>query len=102
MFKSCLVSTESYDVLVTAGNCAKREPDGTTLYNTYYQWVAIFLVVQACLFYIPRVAWLRLEGGLMKFLVKNARGKIIDDAEKKRDELVLTFQVRFKLISFTV
>ena len=34
----------------------------------------------------------------MKFLVKNARGKIIDDAEKKRDELVLTFQVRIKLI----
>ena len=29
-----------------AGNCAKREPDGNTLYNTYYQWVAIFLVVQ--------------------------------------------------------
>merc|ERR1712038_128654 len=74
------------------GNCAKREPDGATLYNTYYQWVAIFLVVQACLFYIPRVAWLRLEGGLMKFLVKDARGKIIDDAESKRDELVLTFQ----------
>ena len=59
--------------------------------------MAIFLVVQACLFYIPRVAWLRLEGGLMKFLVKDARGKIIDDAESKRDNLVLTFQVEIKL-----
>ena len=47
MSKSCLVSTESYwELLITAGNCAKREPDGATLYNTYYQWVAIFLVVQ--------------------------------------------------------
>ena len=49
---------------------------------------------QACLFYIPRVVWLSLEGGLMKFLVKNAREKIIEDAETKRDNLVLTFQVR--------
>ena len=83
---------------ITAGNCAKREPDGATLYNTYYQWVAIFLVVQACLFYIPRVAWLRLEGGLMKFLVKDARGKIIDDAQTKRDNLILTFQVGIRQI----
>ena len=50
-------------------------------------------MVQACLFYIPRVVWLSLEGGLMKFLVKNARGKIIEDAETKRDNLVLTFKV---------
>ena len=85
-------------IYITAGNCAKREPDGATLYNTYYQWVAIFLVVQACLFYVPRVAWLRLEGGLMKFLVKDARGKIIEDAQTKRDNLVLTFQVGTKLI----
>jgi hypothetical protein len=28
------------------GSCSKREHDGTTLYNTYYQWVAIYLVVQ--------------------------------------------------------
>ena len=28
------------------GSCAKREHDGNTLYNTYYQWVAIFLVIQ--------------------------------------------------------
>ena len=30
------------------GSCAKREHDGNTLYNTYYQWVAIFLVIQVC------------------------------------------------------
>ena len=28
------------------GSCAKREHDGATLYNTYYQWVSIFLVIQ--------------------------------------------------------
>ena len=34
----------------------------------------------------------------MKFLVKDARGKIIEDAQTKRDNLVLTFQVGTKLI----
>jgi len=28
----------------------------------------------------------------MKFLVRNARGKIIEDAEEKRDDLIQTFQ----------
>ena len=37
--------------------------------------------------------WLSMEGGLMKFLVRNARGKIIEDAEEKRDDLIQTFQV---------
>ena len=66
------------------GNCYKREHDGNTLYNSYYQvhvmmtsvsplvtdpdtqWVAIFLVIQAMVFYLPRVLWLSVEGGLMK------------------------------------
>ena len=92
------------------GSCAKREHDGATLYNTYYQWVAIFLVIQvltipllyipytilqAMIFYLPRMLWLSMEGGLMKFLVRNTRGKIIEDPEEKRDSLIQTFQVIF-------
>ena len=50
-------------------------------------------MLQACLFYLPRMIWLSLEGGLMKFLVRNARGKIIEDAEEKRDALIVTFKV---------
>ena len=77
------------------------------------QWVAIFLVIQAMVFYLPRVIWLSVEGGLMKvnrridifaqsvifllffqFLVRNARGKIIEEAEEKRDALIVTFKVK--------
>ena len=51
--------------------------------------------MQALLFYLPRMIWLSVEGGLMKFLVSNARGKIIEDPEEKRDSLIQTFQVIF-------
>ena len=52
------------------GICTRRETDGTRLYNSYYQWVSIFLGSQAVLFYIPRCIWLMLEGGLMSYIVK--------------------------------
>ena len=51
-------------------------------------------MVKALIFYLPRVLWLSMEGGLMKFLVRNARGKIVEDAEEKRDSLIKTFQVK--------
>ena len=31
----------------------------------------------------------------MKFLVRNYRGKIVEDAEKKRTQLIKTFKVSF-------
>ena len=54
--------------------CTRKTPydgnhDTTYLYNTYYQWVSIFLAFQAGLFYIPRCIWLIMEGGLMAFIV---------------------------------
>ena len=84
------------------GSCAKKEHDGATLYNSYYQFVSIFLVLQAGLFYAPRYVWLMLEGGLMKFLARGARGKIVEDPVEKRESLIRTFQVRamFVLKSF--
>ena len=50
--------------------CTRKNYEGTYLYNTYYQWVSIFLAVQAGLFYIPRCIWLVIENGLMSYIVK--------------------------------
>ena len=75
------------------GSCVKKEHDGATLYNSHYQFVSIFLVAQAGLFYGPRYVWLMLEGGLMKFLARGVREKIVEDPVQKRDTLLKTFQV---------
>jgi len=50
------------------------------------------LVVSAIWFYVPRALWLVTEGGLMKYLAKGTTSKIIENADKKREELIQTFQ----------
>jgi len=70
------------------GSCSRQSFDSTNLYNTYYQWVSIFLMVQAIIFYIPRCIWLSMEGGLMTFLVKGNQGRVIEDAQDKQKVLL--------------
>ena len=49
------------------------------------------MVVQACLFYIPRAIWLSVEGGLMKHLAKDNQGILVEDAEAKTSRLLADF-----------
>ena len=39
-------------------------------YNPVFQWVPLYLIFNALLFYCPRLCWLSMEGGLMKFFGK--------------------------------
>ena len=76
------------------GSCARHGQDkqfGGDVFNSFYQWVSLCLVSQAVIFYFPRALWVSLEGGLMKHLAKDAGGKVVEDAEKKKDELLATF-----------
>jgi len=76
------------------GSCARHSPDKEFrgyVFNSFYQWVSLCLVSQALIFYFPRALWVSLEGGLMKHLAKDAGGKVVEDAEKKKDELLATF-----------
>jgi len=70
------------------GNCARQVFDNTSLYNTYYQWVSIFLFIQAILFYIPRCIWLSMEGGLMNFLVNGCTDRVVEDKDTKQNSLL--------------
>ena len=51
-----------------------------------------FKVGVAALFYIPRAIWLVMEGGLMTFLTRGVSGKVVEDAARKRETLIKTFQ----------
>ncbi|XP_040575378.1 innexin inx2 isoform X1 [Lepeophtheirus salmonis] len=75
------------------GSCARKRVDSTHLYNTYYQWVSIFLVAQAMLFYIPRCIWILQEGGLMGYLVKGTTGRVVENADEKKGNLLRNFQI---------
>ena len=63
----------------------------SVVYNSYYQWVPLYLVFLGLLFYLPRLLWLTMEGGLMKFFGKGTMSRSIEDHDEKRDHLVTFF-----------
>ena len=63
----------------------------SVVYNSYYQWVPLYLVFLALVFYLPRLAWLMMEGGLMKFFGKGTTSRNVEDTDEKRDFLVTFF-----------
>ena len=48
--------------------------------------------VNAIMFCLPRLVWLMLEGGLMKFLTKGTTGKIVEDPSEKQEILIDAFR----------
>lgn len=76
------------------GACSGGDQDmqtTTIVYNSYYQWVPLYLIFLAVLFYLPRMFWIMIEGGLMKFFGKGTTTRFIEDQEEKRDRLVSFF-----------
>ena len=39
-------------IIMLQGHCTRKQPDKSILYNTYYQWVSIFLMAQVLIFII--------------------------------------------------
>ena len=54
----------------SSGDSGEVDTRSSIVYNTYYQWVPLYLIFIAFLFYLPRMFWLSMEGGIMKFLCK--------------------------------
>lgn len=60
------------------GQCSAGDQDyrivNNIVYNSYYQWIPIYLVALTILFYMPRLIWMSMEGGLMHFFSKGTTG----------------------------
>ena len=68
-----------------------------TIYNTYYQWIPVYLNILALCFMIPKLLWTHIEGGVMKFI----RGGTDNTPKEKRDKLlkvVIKMSCYFKYI----
>jgi len=62
------------------------------VYNSYYQWIPLYLFVTAVVFHIPRMVWLYFEGGLMKYFSKGATGRDIPEKDAKKEKLLEYFR----------
>jgi hypothetical protein len=79
------------------GQCNSGDTEdigGLAIYNSYYQWVPLYLLLSAVFFYIPRVIWLHFEGGLMKYFGKGTRHRNIENVEGTKDRLIKYFMKR--------
>jgi len=63
--------------------------DKEVVYHKYYQWVTLFLYLQAIMFYIPRYLWKVWEGGKVKMLVMQLNSPIVDDDSKRERKSLL-------------
>ncbi|KAB7504537.1 Innexin inx2 [Armadillidium nasatum] len=72
-------------------NPAKHGPEDQheVKYHKYYQWVTLFLYLQAILFYVPRWLWKTFEGGKVKMLVMQMNSPIVDDSCKREQKSLL-------------
>ena len=65
------------------------------LFHGLFQFCKRFSFLSAILFYLPRVMWLMLEGGLMKYLGKGATGRIVEESEDRLNQLIqVKIQIR--------
>lgn len=59
-------------------------PEDERIVHTYYQWVGFMLLLQAALFYFPRLIWISWEGKRIKSLLQELNHPVIPEEEKRR------------------
>jgi len=87
----CYMYSEFHVPDTYVGYCNSDAHVNTMLYNSYYQWVPVFFIVQAILFYIPRCIWLSTEGGMMAFLVTGCTDRVVENPSDKQSSLLRNY-----------
>lgn len=59
------------------------------VYHTYYQWVPIVLFLQGVSFYLPRLLWKSLEGGLFTSILQGLDKMSLDNGSKDNKYITL-------------
>ncbi|XP_018021806.1 innexin inx2 [Hyalella azteca] len=73
-------------------NPKSNEEEYEVKYHKYYQWVTLFLYLQAIMFYIPRYLWKVWEAGKVKMLVMQLNSPIVDDdAKRERKKMLVNY-----------
>lgn len=71
---------------------ANQMEDHEIKYHKYYQWVTLFLYLQAIMFYIPRYLWKVWESGKVKMLVMQLNSPIVDeDSKRERKSMLVNY-----------
>ncbi|KAF2358626.1 Innexin [Trinorchestia longiramus] len=66
---------------------SEEELEAKWTFHNYYQWVVFFLCFQAALFYLPKLVWNTVEGGLMRSIANGLNKTLYKDedvGERKR------------------
>ncbi|MPC34220.1 Innexin inx2 [Portunus trituberculatus] len=70
-------------------NLHGQDNEHETRHHKYYQWVTLFLYLQAIMFYVPRYLWKIWEGGKVEMLVMQLNTPILDDDVKRERKAML-------------
>ncbi|GFY48761.1 innexin inx2 [Trichonephila inaurata madagascariensis] len=76
----------------------QKDPGDEVVYHAYYQWVCFVLLLQAAMFYLPRLVWRTWEGGRLKNLLQQLNKPVLDHCQKKQccDHLVRYFRTNMR------
>jgi len=78
------VDADEYSI----GERLVHDKEEEKVYHAYYQWVPLFLSVQAVFFYLPHFIWKTVEGGRFRKIVAGLNATLYDDQDVDLNNLV--------------
>src|SRR5207244_3940340 len=100
-----LNGTLGVDIAAPGVDQRKIQEGDAVIEHAYYQWVPLFLFMQAAMFYFPRWIWRNWEHGRMKGLINELSKPVLDINKKKKSIAIITryfIEHRFENQSYAI